>query len=107
MTVCLITLCYLVPTIFFSTQPTQHHRSSSFTPQQIQSKTPQIANNFLIIDKEALKANGINDFFALPKEELDACIAFYKKVIAATNSGDNSIVATCEVSDWLAKAGAQ
>jgi hypothetical protein len=106
MAVCLIILCYFLPTIFLSTQLTQPP-FFFLHPRQIQSKTPQIANNFLIIDKEALKANGINDFFALPKEELDACIAFYKKVIAATNAGDNSIVATCEVSDWLAKAGAQ
>lgn len=65
------------------------------------------ANNYLVIDKVALKENGITDFFALPKEDLDACVAFYKSTLAATNSGDKSIVVTCEVSDWLAKAGCQ
>jgi hypothetical protein len=69
--------------------------------------SPPLANNYLLIDKEALKANGVTDFFAIPAEELKACIDFYKKVVADTNGGDKTIVATCEVSDWLAKAACQ
>lgn len=62
---------------------------------------------YLVIDKEQLKTDGITDFYAMDKTALDACVAYYKQVLANTNAGDKSVVATCEVSDWLSKAGCQ